>query len=624
MKPLWGLFSLMLIAPTYELTIPSLAKAEGDLSTAVWASFGRQQRLRYRNNVEVAEIQTSLDSSDVALVAPEKTRGGEGGNFLVSSLNEQQTLSSSSSSPPYEVETGNSSLQTVEEKTDIPLSSSSIIQEPSVSELSDVQPTDWAFQTLQSLQERYRCLANYPNSPTRGNQRLTRYEFAARLKVCLDKVLEAMNEAIASKTTNPIPKEDWDALQRLAQDFSTELENLKNRIDTLERQTNADEVNQFSTTTKLRGEVDFVVAGAWGDKKAAPSNQRSTEDLKDTNLTFGGRVSLSFDSSFTGRDRLRTKIQAGNINAFDSDLTGTEMTRTDSATNTDNEVELDTLYYRFRVSDRAQVYLSPFGLGSDDIAPTLVSTPSISRFGGKNPIYRLSDGGGTGIYYQFNDEISASFAYLANDGGISNPSESRGLFNGEYGALAQVTYTPNDELGVSLIVAHHYSPGGSTRVNLTGRTGSEFAQAPFGERTATSAKALSVEASYRLSDRFTIGGWVGHTRAIAEAETRQNRTDVAIGSQADIWNWAMSFWFQDIGQRGNQLALIFGMPPLLASNVIPGRSDRDISYHIEVLYRHRMTDRISITPGFLAIINPEHNANNDDIWIGTVRINFEF
>ena len=37
-----------------------------------------------------------------------------------------------------------------------------VAQVTSVSQLSDVQPTDWAFQALQSLVERYGCIAGYP------------------------------------------------------------------------------------------------------------------------------------------------------------------------------------------------------------------------------------------------------------------------------------------------------------------------------------------------------------------------------------------------------------------------------------------------------------------------------
>jgi len=80
----------------------------------------------------------------------------------------------------------------------------------SVSQLSDVQPTDWAFQALrlgtralpfgQSLVERYDCIAGSPNATFDGNRALTRYDFAARLKACLDRV----NELIATGTSSSV------------------------------------------------------------------------------------------------------------------------------------------------------------------------------------------------------------------------------------------------------------------------------------------------------------------------------------------------------------------------------------------------------------------------------------
>ncbi|MCC8456036.1 iron uptake porin, partial [Streptomyces rochei] len=52
---------------------------------------------------------------------------------------------------------------------------SSMDQVTSVSQLSDVKPTDWAFQALQSLVERYGCIAGYPDGTYRGNRAMTRY-----------------------------------------------------------------------------------------------------------------------------------------------------------------------------------------------------------------------------------------------------------------------------------------------------------------------------------------------------------------------------------------------------------------------------------------------------------------
>jgi hypothetical protein len=86
-----------------------------------------------------------------------------------------------------------------------------LAQVTSISQLSDVQPTDWAFQALQSLVERYGCIAGYPNATFRGNRALTRFEFAAGLNACLDRV----NELIATATADVITQNDLSSLQRL-------------------------------------------------------------------------------------------------------------------------------------------------------------------------------------------------------------------------------------------------------------------------------------------------------------------------------------------------------------------------------------------------------------------------
>ncbi|PSB56060.1 hypothetical protein C7B79_32670, partial [Chroococcidiopsis cubana CCALA 043] len=138
---------------------------------------------------------------------------------------------------------------------------------PSVSQLSDVQPNDWLFQALQSLVERYGCIAGYPDSTYRGNRALTRYEFAAGLNACLDRV----NELIATATADLVTKEDLTTLQRLQADFATELSTLRGRVDALETATAQLEANQFSTTTKLNGQVIFALSGAVGKDKAVPS-----------------------------------------------------------------------------------------------------------------------------------------------------------------------------------------------------------------------------------------------------------------------------------------------------------------------------------------------------------------
>ena len=103
-------------------------------------------------------------------------------------------------------------------------------QVTSVSQLSDVKPTDWAFQALQSLVERYGCIAGYPDKTYRGNRAMTRYEFAAGLNSCMDRV----NDLIAASTADMVKKEDLATLRKLQEQFAAELTTLRGRVDGLE------------------------------------------------------------------------------------------------------------------------------------------------------------------------------------------------------------------------------------------------------------------------------------------------------------------------------------------------------------------------------------------------------
>lgn len=266
-------------------------------------------------------------------------------SLVAGSLSEIATTAPSSSLELAEVESLYSSVA-LESKTNepasvsIPLAKSKFLpntQSPSffdnlvaqgvpvtsVSQLSDVQPTDWAFQALQSLVERYGCIAGYPDSNYLGNRALTRSEFAAGLNACLDRV----NELIATASAEGVTTEDLATLQMLQSEFTTELATLRGRVDALEAAEAELEANQFSTTTKLNGEVIFATSGAFGNKKAVPSGvpASSASDV-DENLTLSDRAILNFESSFTGEDSLIVSIYANNNPDFLS-ATGTSMAR---------------------------------------------------------------------------------------------------------------------------------------------------------------------------------------------------------------------------------------------------------------------------------------------------------
>ena len=67
-------------------------------------------------------------------------------------------------------------------------------QVTSVNQFGDVRPTDWAYQALSNLVEKYGCVAGYPNGSFKGGSAMTRYEAAALLNACLDRVTEVTDE----------------------------------------------------------------------------------------------------------------------------------------------------------------------------------------------------------------------------------------------------------------------------------------------------------------------------------------------------------------------------------------------------------------------------------------------
>ena len=483
----------------------------------------------------------------------------------------------------------------------------------SVTDLRDVSPGDWAYEALRSLVEKYRCIAGSGKGTFEGNRAITRYEFAAALNTCLIKV-----GRIIYSLSNTFPnKEELAVVQRLQADFATELKTLTAKIDNLEQRVVSLNDNQFSTTTVLRGTVDFNLISAFGDQKAVPSGKKTREDLNE-NLTLSGRINLNFDTSFTGRDRLRTSIRAGNVSNFGSSITGTDMTRLIGAVDTSNNVRLGSLFYEFPIGKRGKVAIAPLADFPTRIFPALNPVSSISNFGAESPIYSFAFGTGAVVYYNFTDKIAAGVSYLTTSG--SNPVE--GLFGGQYTALTQLTYTPSNRLAIAFTYGHYYALGSS--VNVTGGKGSRFAQLPFGESTATSSNAFGLQSTYKLSNKLILGAWVSYFNARAESSPRVNGLDGSQGSSADIWSWAVTAVVPDLGKLGSQLNFVFGMPPKVTSNDVSSRLDRDSSLHFELSYRYPLTNNIFLTPGVLLITNPEHNAANDSIWIGLFRTTFTF
>ncbi len=484
--------------------------------------------------------------------------------------------------------------------------SNTLAQVTSVSELSDVQPTDWTFQALQSLAERYACMSGYSEGSDWGQRSLTRYEFAMGLHTCLDRY----NELTAKTTADLMWPEDLATLQRLQREFAPDLASLREPVADLEARTTELEAQQFSATTRLTGEAIFAVSGVVGGNQVNDDGERI-----DRNLSFGNRLRLSFDTSFTGEDRLRTRIQTTNAPRL-GDAVGTDMARLSFQGDDENKFELSRLEYRFPVVEPATIYIETVGGSLDDFTDTLNALSSsgrgsISRFGQRNPIYRQSPGTGVGLSYDFGETASLSFGYLGTGSEPEEDDAESEAARSPYGIIAQLTLQPNEAVGLGLTYVRSLN-------SLDTGTGSELANDPFDNQSdRITANSYGLEATVEVTSRFTLGGWVGYTEARAE--------DLAGEPKASIFNYAVTLAFPDLGKEDNLAGIVIGQPPRVTGNGL-GRDfqDEDISLHLEAFYRFQATDNIAITPGVLVITSPEHNNSNDTVYVGTVRTTFTF
>ncbi len=481
--------------------------------------------------------------------------------------------------------------------------SNSYDQVTNVNQLRDVSPTDWAYEALRSLVERYGCIVGYPNQTYRGNQPLSRYEFAAGLNACLNQIerLIASSEAVT--------REDIETLQRLTQEFEAELATLGGRVDNLEGRVAFLEDHQFSTTTKLAGEVIFALTDSFGDNG-------------DTNTIFGDRFRLALNTSFTGEDNLVTRLSGGNL----APLFGPTTTQTFNIGENGNNVDVDWLAYYFPIKfgeeAKLNTYIAAFGGIHSDYVPTLNpyfedfdgGNGALSTFASESPIYRIGGGSGIGVSYQFGflenivGPSTISVGYLAQNAG--DPTDGNGLFNGNFGALAQLNIAPLESLNIGFTYARGYTQAGTgtfgSSFDSPGLVGTEIANA---EDFTKTTDTYGAQVAWAINDNFSLSGFFAY----------QNLNSRDGGPDGDVWTYGAGLALPDLGKEGSVLGIFAGVQPYLGD-----AANNDLPLHIEGFYKYQLNDNISITPGVIYIDNPNQGDDEGSEVIGTLRTTFTF
>ncbi|MEH2281941.1 MAG: iron uptake porin [Nostoc sp.] len=512
-----------------------------------------------------------------------------------------------------------------------PDSDNQMSQVTSVSQLQDVQPSDWAFSALQSLVERYGCIAGYADGTYLGNRSISRYEFAAGLNACLEKINDAMpaaGYAYANNKINPVNNEDLILLQRLQGEFKAELQQLQQRVEAVENRTSQLQANQFSTTTRLFGQAIFSVQGTNSPDVDLFPRDGIPERQGKTNLTFTSSAQITLATSFTGRDLLLTGLSAGNLGS-NASLLSTNMGRLGFESNTDNNLVISDLSYRFLLSDNLGIVVGTAGVNPINtfrgISPLEGSSDgAISLFGQRNPILSIGNGtGGIGFDWQISDRISLQGVYSAEIPSFPGNINQGGLFGGRYTAGGQLSLAPTNNIDVGVHYLYSHSPDGL----LGSGIGDSQLISPFADATAFDTQAIGATVAWRVNPNLQLGGWGGFTSS----------KPFNLSGSVETTNWMVFAAFPNLLHSGNLGGVLVGQPPKITSSTLPegfnfpnfsdggtagGRSDTSI--HVEVFYRAQLSDNIALTPGLFVIFNPDHNAANDALIVGTLRATFRF
>ena len=523
-------------------------------------------------------------------------------------------------------------------------------QVTSVSQFSDVQPTDWAYQALSNLVERYGCVAGYPDGTFKGKQALSRFEAAALLNACLDRVTEVTDE-----------------LRRLQKEFEQELAVLKGRVDGLEAKVGKLEATQFSTTTKLQGEATFVLGGSdYNQTSGTPltgSNAKYTDGgYGATTLNYDVRLNLS--TSFTGKDLLYTRLRAGNFgsNAFNgSDSFNLMRLDTSSFANvadstgtnvrTNDLVYIDRLYYRFPLNKEFTAVIGAKGRNTEFLAiqPSFYSAGILDAFTthGAPGTYNKATGSVAGVIWKQTvakgqPYLGASLNYVAVNGANGNPGPAAlGTANsggGLFGDFSQANLTA--QIGVAapqwaLAAAYRYGSCGQaeSRNGTINAAGSLPCSSPLSSTVSNVANSnnLGLTAAWQPSQGGTwipsvSLGW-GYSSITPSEVTSVTGSNInKVNNVSASQSWTIGFQWTDAFVKGNSAGFAFGQPSF-ATALVNGDTPNDAGYAWEWWYKFQVTDKISVTPALFYLSNPGGQALQStpvSVFGGLIQTRFRF
>ena len=463
-------------------------------------------------------------------------------------------------------------------------------QATSVTQFTDVKPGDWAYQALGNLIEKYGCISGMTDSKFAGGQTLTRFEAAALLNSCLERVTE-----------------NTDELQRLATDFAKELTVIRGQVAKLEKKVGSVESQQFSTTTKLKGEVSFVLAGLDGGRTTTSGNIG--------NAAFNYDLRLSFDTSFTGKDLLKTRIRSGNFAStpFGSSSSLLKLDKSETYANT---MTLDRLYYRFPGLTKGVNLTVGAQVRNTEMAwvPTAYKSDILDFFAnaGAPGVYNKATGSGFGVEWaqqvkKGKGGFVANLNYVAQNG--NDPTKGQFDEDGGLNTLAQVGYRA-PQYGIAF--GYRYGTEGTRVRNLNALAGASGALAA--NQTSNNYAINAYWQPKKSGIIPSVSGAYGWN----EVSLSNGRTTPS--GATNTTTWMAGLQWSDVIAKGNAAGVAIGQPGNAAS-----LADDRKAVLAEVFYRHKLSDNVTVTPSLFYVSNNQGLKNNvTDYYGGVVQTTFRF
>lgn len=462
----------------------------------------------------------------------------------------------------------------------VDLDSTQLAQVTSVDELSDVEPTDWAYLALASLIQRYGAISGYPDGTFRGNRSLTRYEFAAALQGVLEQVTNG----------NFVSQEDLVTLRRLELEYRLPLEQIRTRLNDMDSRITTLENNQFSATSKLQGEVIFAFT-----------------EGRQANSTLVARTRLNFLTSFTPSSRLITQLEVGNngedaianVQNTSPNLLGTTGLLADGGGleygQVDSNVQLRRLYYTFRPLQDLEVTVGAKMPPEDFIDRNRYANDESSDFSSSffvnNPLIvpnQIDRPGGAGAALAWNingGDFTLRSLYIAANSDVA--SGEGGLFGDRNSGTVELEYAPRSKFALRL----------------------QYTKALIDN---TDISAFGINGEYAINrttaffGRFGIGSYDGFNTAISQ------------NLDLHPYTWAVGISWRDLVLPGTLTGIALGQP------FVEAGLGNATQTNFEAFYKLQLSDNLSVSPIVQLIDNANNDSSNGITWQATLRTSFAF